>query len=91
MDTLEVTWSRATRVWWSFMWRATLFSALAAGVLVFVSGTILVALGRVDLVDPLGRLLSYGVTIPISIAVLRQVLRKEFADFEIRLVPRIPL
>ena len=38
--TLEVTFSRATKVWWSLSWRAILFGILAGGAAGFVIGII---------------------------------------------------
>jgi hypothetical protein len=85
---LEVTWARAAKVWWSFMWRTVIFAAFAGGLLGFVVGAILGAGGASNqtitgTVTWLGLLIG----IPIGIWVTRMVLRKSWSDFRIALVP----
>jgi hypothetical protein len=85
---LEVTWGRATRVWWSFMWRTVVFAALAGGVLGFVAGGILGAAGAPNpVIAGIVTWLGLGIGIPIGIWVTRIVLGKAWGDFRIALVP----
>lgn len=88
MEYLEATWTRALKVWWSLAWRLTVFG-LVAGILVglpvaMVAGTL--GLGPLQ-----AELLLHGLTIPlwiiIGVWVVRWVLRLEYADFRIALVP----
>jgi len=88
---LEVTWRRAVAVWWSLAWRLILFSALTAAIAAVAVGLLLVLIGRRDLADPILKILPYVTSVPVSIAVVRRVLRRNFRDFSIRLVSRVEL
>ncbi len=86
--TLEVTFSRATKVWWSLLWRAILFGMLAGGAVGFVIGFI----GGAARVAPeqlsrYGGLAGLAVGIPVGIWVMQTVLKKSWSDFRIVLVP----
>ena len=85
---LEVTWGRAARVWWSFMWRTIVFAALAGGVIGFVTGGILGAAGASSqAISGIVTWLGLAIGIPVGIWVTRIVLRKSWSDFRIALVP----
>jgi uncharacterized membrane protein YeaQ/YmgE (transglycosylase-associated protein family) len=87
MERLEVTWWRATKIWWSITWRSFLYTmliALPAGVVVgllctafqFREGTVVIA-----------RLVGAVIGIPIAIWVTKVVMEKQFSDFQIFFVP----
>ena len=86
--TLEVTFSRATKVWWSLSWRAILFGILAGGAAGFVIG-IISAAARVapEQMPKYGGLAGLAVGIPVGIWVVQTVLKKSWSDFRIVLVP----
>jgi F0F1-type ATP synthase membrane subunit c/vacuolar-type H+-ATPase subunit K len=86
--TLEVTFSRATKVWWSLLWRAILFGTLAGGAAGFVIG-IICAAARVapEQMPRYGGLAGLAVGIPVGIWVVQTVLKKSWSDFRIVLVP----
>jgi hypothetical protein len=90
MDTsskyLDITFERTIAIWWSFVWRSMLFSALLGAFLGLGSGAILGVLGHPELGGPVGAVLGWLGAFPVSIVVLRMVLGKEFGDFVIRLV-----
>ena len=87
---LDVTFSRATKVWWSLAWRAVLFGVLAGMAAGFVIGVIAVAahVPR-ERMSTLGGVTGLAVGIPVGILVVQMVLRKSWSDFRIVLVPTI--
>jgi hypothetical protein len=87
MEELEVTWKRASIIWWSLLWRWVLFSALAGLIAGFVIGLAMVAFGVVEGAEVYGRIAGVVVGIPVGIWVVKTVLVKEFNRFRIVLVP----
>lgn len=84
---VEVTWRRATEVWWSLIWRAVLFGGLAGAVVGGVMGGILGAFGAPQqTIGTVGNWLGILVGIPVGIWVVRSVLRKSWSDFRIVLM-----
>lgn len=87
MEELEVTWLRAAMVWWSIFWRSFVIAVAAATVAGFAIGVVLAATGRSDLVETWGRVIGVVVAVPAGIWAVRIVLRKEYRQFRIALVP----
>jgi len=91
---LEVTWARATRVWWAFFWRnlIALVAALAiGGALGFAIGFVMSAAGALPstirlVTAPIGALLGFG----LSIVPVRLILGKDFGEFRLVLAARNP-
>jgi hypothetical protein len=85
---LEVTFSRATKVWWSLLWRAILFGILA-GVAAGIPFGIICAVARVapEQTSRYGGLVGAALGIPVGIWVVQTVLKKSWSDFRIVLVP----
>lgn len=87
---LEVTWKRATRVWWSYLWRnlivlivAIIAGAIAGGILGFILGLIGTPREVVQvLVMPVGFIIGLGA----SIIPLKLILGKNFGEFRLVLV-----
>ncbi len=77
---IEVTWGRATKVFWSIMWRGLLFSFI---VIVFIMGAA-AALSQGFAI--IGKFVGVVVCIPVWIWVVRNVLRQSWSDFRIALV-----
>jgi hypothetical protein len=86
METLEVTWDRTLVIWWSYVWRCVLYSMLLGAFLGFGGGLIVGLVGRADLGAPVGALLGWLGSIPVSIVVLKQLLAKRFKAFSLALV-----
>lgn len=84
---LEIRWNLVLRVWWSYFWRATLLGLVAGFILGAIAGFLVALLGRPELGPRLGGALGYLAQIPVSMVVLRMVLRKRYKTFSIRLVP----
>ena len=83
----EVTWERVLPVWWAFMWRGSLYGMLLGFFLGFCGGLIVGFAGRPDLGAPVGALLGWLGTIPVTLVVMSIVLKKRFGTFSIKLVP----
>jgi hypothetical protein len=88
-DHLDVTWTRALKVWWSLAWRGLLFGALAGGLAGFFVGVAGSAAGvQLETIRQLGSLAGLAVGIPVGLWVVRTILQKSWSDFRIVLVPR---
>ncbi|MEX1024114.1 MAG: hypothetical protein WD226_03465 [Planctomycetota bacterium] len=86
MEQLEVTWGRTLIVWWSFVWRADVFSAIVGMVLGFVGGVVVVLMGKSEWGALVGAVLGYLGSIPVSICVMKIILEKRFNKFTVVLV-----
>ena len=86
---LEVTWSRTLQVWWSYAWRCVLLSMLLGIVLGAIGGFIVGILGRPQLGGIVGAVLGYLGWIPVSIVMLKVILKKKFKTFSIELVSSV--
>lgn len=87
MEEIDVTWSRATRVWWSIVWRSFLFSVLAGAAGGLVLGIVLGVAGQAEGIQKYGQLVGILLGIPVGIWVVKTVLTKQFRRFRIVLVP----
>jgi hypothetical protein len=82
----DVTWERVRSIWWAFLWRAAIYSALLGFVLGFVGGVVVAVLGRRDLGPPVGAVLGSIGSLPISFVVMSIVLKKRYGSFSVRLL-----
>lgn len=87
MNRLEVTWWRATKIWWSISWRSFLYTALVALPVGALVGVICAAFQVREGVALIARLIGAVIGIPIAIWVTKVVMEKQFSDFQIFLVP----
>lgn len=82
-----VTWGQATKVWWSFIWRSLLYSFIAGAVLGFIIGAVGGLLGAAErTISILGTAVGALVSIPISIWVVRTILRKSWTGFRVAVI-----
>ena len=72
-------------IWWSFIWRTFLASAIAATLLGFLAGIILGFAGYTGAAGIVGGLLGWLVTFPISIWALNAALKKKHKGYVIQL------
>jgi len=85
---LEPTVGLAARVWWALMWRGILFGVGAGFVIGFVEGFIGAMAGASAIaIRNLALVSGVVVGVPVGIYVVMLVLRKNFRQFTIRLVP----
>jgi hypothetical protein len=87
---LEVTWGRAARVWWAYLWRSliavlvgSLLGALAGVALGFVLGALGVA---PEVIRRLSFVIGLVLGIGVSIVPIRMILGKDFGEFRLVLL-----
>ncbi|HQR90024.1 MAG: hypothetical protein B7Z44_01630 [Caulobacter sp. 12-67-6] len=79
----RLTIQEYTRVWWAIIWRNSLFGFVAGTLLGGVAGLILSTFGYGHLGAPVGAFMGALGNIVISFFVIKHVLAKRFAGFEI--------
>ncbi|TKI70041.1 hypothetical protein FCU45_05390 [Sulfurimonas crateris] len=87
---LEVTWKRATRVWWAYLWRNLLalvasvaIGGVIGGILGFIMGSVGISIETIRIVTmPIGFILG----LLISIVPIKMILNKNFGEFRLVLV-----
>lgn len=84
---LEVTWPRATMIWWSIAWRSALMGGLAGLIAGFVVGLASGFFGSGEPVDGLSGVVGLVVAVPAGIWAVKTVLAREFRHYRIALVP----
>ncbi len=83
MKTLEVTWWRATRIWWSMFWRSMLYVFLISLPLGLIIGLLASSLNINRVPEIYLQLLSGIIGIPVWIWVIKIVFEKQFSDFQV--------
>ena len=89
---LEITWERAVRVWWSYLWRAILMTLVAmviAGLMGAILSAFMGAMGMTAsaiqaVVFMLGAVIGLGV----SIVPMKLILGKDFGQYRLVLVAK---
>ncbi len=89
---LEVTWARATRIWWAVLWRnlvgaivMALIGGLIGGLLGYIMGSFGAKTATIQMVAiPIGVILGIG----ISILAVKLVIGKDFGDYRLLLVAK---
>lgn len=89
---LEVTWGRAVRVWWSFLWRnliailaAMLIGAIVGAILGFILGAAGVPVATIKMIGmPIGALIGLA----ISIVPVKLILGLDYGEFRLVLVSK---
>jgi hypothetical protein len=88
---LQPTFARAARIWWAWVWRSVVFGG-AAGLF----GSVVLSLSGVleHISDKAGQVLGAAIgialAVPVGIWVFQMILEKDFGEFRIRLVRRLP-
>ncbi len=91
---LEITWSRAVRVWWSYLWRnliaivvAMIIGMVIGAIIGFILGAMGVPVRTIQiLVAPIG----FVIGLAISIVPLKMILGKDFGEFRLVLLAKQP-
>ena len=89
---LEVTWSRAVRVWWSHLWRnliaivvAMILGGIVGLIIGFAMGAIGVPVKTIQLVTaPIGAVSGLA----ISVVPMKMILGKDFGEFRLVLLSK---
>ncbi len=68
------------------MWRLALFSGIAGAVLGFIGGIGVGVMGKSELAAPVGAVLGWLGTFPVSIWVLKKILSKQYKTFSVALI-----
>ena len=84
---LDVTWQRLVRIWWAWLWRSLLATALAA-VLTYLSGLWIGFLAGllklpIELATLLSTVAAFIIAVGLSIFPLWQVLSRDFGEFRL--------
>lgn len=91
MRIIEVTWSMAFRVWWSFFWRAMVFGLLAGMGIGIVIGFLGAVIGADKAaVSSLSGLLGLVVGFVITFWAVKKVLYKRFSEFSVVCIANEP-
>ena len=89
---LEVTWGRATQVWFAYFWRNLLFLVIGlavGGLLGFLLGVLWKALGVPDATGQnISMVIGAIVGLAISIIPIRMILGKDFGEFRLVLLAK---
>jgi hypothetical protein len=91
---LEVTWGRATRVWFAYFWRNLLAlggGLILGGLLGFVLGMLWQAAGvPPEMGQKVSMLVGAVVGLAVSIIPIRLILGKDFGEFRLVLLANHP-
>jgi hypothetical protein len=89
---LDPTFKRAARIWWAWIWRSVVFGGAAGlfGSLVLNLSGILEHISE-RAAQFLGAAIGVALAVPVGIWVFQMVLEKDFGEFRIRLMPRVPV
>ena len=86
----EITWGKATKVWWSIMWRnlIAIFAAMIiGGIIGGIMGVIMGAAGvPVETIQIIAAPIGFIIGIAVSIVPIKMVLGKSYGDFRLVLV-----
>jgi ABC-type amino acid transport system permease subunit len=85
MQELEITWQRAVRIWWAWLWRALALSLVCGGVIGFAIGFFGAMLGFRN-IDPLITVVGLVVGVVAGVAMLVTALKKKYPGFRVALV-----
>ncbi len=87
---LEVTWRRAIKVWWSFLWRNLIFilvAALIGWIVGFVFGFLMTLVGfSSPTIQYVTSPISFIIGLCISIIPIKLILGKNYGEFRLVLV-----
>lgn len=86
MDKVDIDWNVTLKVWWSYIWRCTVYAMILGFVLGFIGGVIVALMGKPELGAAVGGVLGYLGSIPVSIYVMKVILTKKFKTFSIVLI-----
>ena len=89
MEKVEVTWGATLKVWWSFVWRCTVFSVILGLIVGFIVGFVLGIIGKPELGGTVAVIFGFLAYIFVSIWVLKRILGKKYKDFSIALIKRV--
>lgn len=91
---LEVTWKRAVRVWWSYIWRnvvAVILGLIVALIVGLILGLIMGLMGSSEqMITYVSNAFGLMIGLAISIIPIKLILNKSFGEFRLVLVRAEP-
>jgi hypothetical protein len=88
MQGLEITWWRVFRIYWLFIWRAVVGAAIIGGIMGAILGVVAVLAGiQQNQLAPVIGASALIIGVVWSLVAMRMMLRKQYKDFRIVLVP----
>jgi hypothetical protein len=85
MQELEITWQRATRIWWAWVWRTAALSVVCGGLIGFAVGLFGAMLGLRNLAF-LNMAVGLVVGVVVSVTMLVTALKKIYPDFRVTFI-----
>ena len=88
MQTVEVTWMYALKVWWSITWRTALYALIAAIPLATLWGVLAALQGIGDAqIEAYSQLGGSLLALPAGVVAVRVVLTRQFRRYRLALLP----
>lgn len=89
MESVEMNWQRAAKIWWYLFWRAALLSVFVAFAVGAVLGVVLVLLGvSMQGLELAGNILGAAIGAAITIWIITYLPSKKFSAFQVVLQKR---
>ena len=84
---LEVTWNRAIRVWWSYLWRAIITAIVAivfSAAVGFILGMVAGILGLpIPVIQGIGAVVGFVIGLAFSVVPFKLILGKDYGEFRL--------
>jgi len=89
---LEVTWGRAIRIWWSYLWRS-IIAMIVAAVFGGIAGAIVGVIGAIlklplQGIQILSGILGIVIGLAVSIVPIKLILGKDYGEFRLVLLSK---
>ena len=78
--------TRILSIWWALLWRGVVYGIPVGFILGAITGVVVAALGRPDLVDLVAAIIGTIIYVPVSLIITTIVLKKRYGSFFITLV-----
>ena len=77
----DFTRKRILAIWWALLWRGVVYGMPVGFVLGAITGVVVAALGRPDLVDLVAAIIGTIIYVPVSLIITTVVLKKRYGSF----------
>lgn len=87
MEKIEVTWTLALKIWWSYVWRSSLLIVIVAMIASFpVSMIMILSDVPKEISSLVSGILGMIAGLPAQIYVMKKILNKKYKTFSIALI-----
>ena len=86
MEHTPITLEQIFSIWWSFMWRGMLVTLFIALILGAIGGFVMAWIGRPEDSGPVGRIIGWLVSLPVSVWALKAALTTKHGGYTVMLV-----